>query len=406
MYRVLWILGCSIVALLLWGFIVLASASSAGTGGVQSHGFTFYVTHQCVWLVVALLIGLVAAFLDYRVWRRNLFLTISLYVFVAVLLVLLVPPVAHLLHIKPVKGSFRWIDLGFFKLQPSELAKLVTVLATAAFLDRAGVRINKFWKGALAAAGLFGIFMALTLSEPDLGSTSVIGATGLVLLLVGGVRYLHLFFLALMGAAAIVGVLVTNTNRMMRLCAWLPARMGGQISTWLHLPAEVVDAGKAENAKYQLHQSLNAFIQGGVTGVGFNQSRQKAGFLPEARTDFIFAVGAEEFGLIFSIVLLSLFIVFFVCGMIIAARANDRFGKLVAYGMSFLLFFQALCNIGVVTGCLPTKGLAMPFISYGGTNLVVAMVAVGFIFNVGRQIELQTPRPRSTISPVFSTQGV
>ena len=148
--------------------------------------------------------------------------------------------------------------------------------------------------------------------------------------------------------------------------------------------------------------ALVAIRNGGVTGApGLFRSWQKHGYLPEMHTDFIFAIGAEEWGLMFSIVLLLLFVAFFVCGMIIATHAPDRLGRLLAYGMTFLVFFQAVFNLGVVTGCLPTKGLALPFISYGGSNLITAMVAVGILFNIGRQIELPTPRLKGSGMPTF-----
>ncbi len=139
--------------------------------------------------------------------------------------------------------------------------------------------------------------------------------------------------------------------------------------------------------------ALAAIRRGGLTGVGFNKSIMKQAYLPEAHTDFIFAIGAEEWGLTFSLVLLALFIALFVCGMRIALRAPDRLGRFFAFGATFLIFFQSLFNVGVVTGCLPTKGLALPFISYGGTNLVTALLAVGILFNVGRQIDTSHPRP-------------
>jgi cell division protein FtsW len=172
---------------------------------------------------------------------------------------------------------------------------------------------------------------------------------------------------------------------------------------FLHSAAQgaAVMSDKEKAAAEQVNAALVAIRNGGVTGVGFNKSSQKLYYLPEAHTDFIFAIGAEELGLVFSLVLLALYVTFFVCGIIIAARSPDRLGRLLAYGMSFLLFFQVLFNIGVVTKCLPTKGIALPFVSYGGTNLLTALVAVGMLFNVGRQIERQRPRPRSALSPVF-----
>ena len=171
---------------------------------------------------------------------------------------------------------------------------------------------------------------------------------------------------------------------MNRIAAWLPS----WLASALGISPEMIAANAEKDANYQLQHALEAIRKGGVTGAGLSRSDEKLGYLPEAHTDFIFAIGAEEWGLVFSIGLLLLFVTFFVCGMIISARAPDRLGRLLAFGMTFLVFFQAMFNLGVVTGCLPTKGLALPFISYGGTNLITAMVAVGTLFNIGRQIEL------------------
>ena len=161
----------------------------------------------------------------------------------------------------------------------------------------------------------------------------------------------------------------------------------------------------AAEANHQLDQALIAIRNGGETGVGFGNSMQKQLYLPENHTDFIFAIGAEEWGIVFSLLLLALFVTVFVCGVIIAAKSQDRLGKLMAYGMVFLIFFQALFNMGVVTGLLPTKGLALPFISYGGTNLMSALIAIGVLINISRQADLQREREKSKISAVFHIKG-
>ena len=141
-------------------------------------------------------------------------------------------------------------------------------------------------------------------------------------------------------------------------------------------------------AAYQLQQAILAFKNGGPWGVGFNQSIQKYNYLPEAHTDFIFAIGGEEFGFIFSVGVLLAYAVLLVCGILISMRAPDRLGRLLAFGMTLLLVFKAAFNIGVVTGCLPTKGLALPFISYGGTNMITALFAIGTLFNVGKHVDV------------------
>ena len=347
----------------------------------------YFVTRQAVWLVVAIVFMLLATFFDYHNWRRYPFLTILLYVIIVGLMV-------AVLFAAKTKGSHRWLNLGPLHLQPSELAKIFVVISVAVFLDWAGWRIEKFCKGTLPALGLVGVLMGLAVAEPDYGTTLIIAVTGFTLCFIGGMRLLHIGLMGCVGAAGVIGLLLFNKNRMHRLGAWLPE----PVLTFLGLPPPTGD----DSAAFQLNQALVAINQGGAFGVGYTKSMQKQFYLPESHTDFIFAIGAEELGLVFSLLLLAVFTTLFVCGIRIAHRAPDRLGRLLAYGLSFLMFFQVLFNIGVVTGCLPTKGLALPFISYGGTNLMSSLIAVGMLFNIGRQIELPKPRPRSTISAVFS----
>ena len=366
------VLGISVLVLLGLGFTLLASAGEE-TGRALYHSADYFVTHQAVWLGVAMVFLLVAAFFDYHNWRRYPYLTVCVYVVVVGLM-------AAVLLAPETKGSHRWLRLvGSVRLQPSELGKIFVVISTAVFLDWAGWRIEKFWKGSVPAVMIVGVLMGLAVVEPDFGATMVIGLAGGTLCLIGGMRILHI---VLMGGGALVAVgtlLAFNPNRMRRLAAWLPE----PILTSLGLPPPTGD----DPAAYQLSQALVAISHGGPLGVGYTKSMQKKFYLPEAHTDFIFAIGAEELGLVFSLVLLTVFTVFFICGIRIALRAPDRLGRLLAFGMTFLVFFQVLFNIGVVTGCLPTKGLALPFISYGGTNLITAMVALGTLFNIGRQID-------------------
>ncbi len=381
------ILGVSVLVLLGGGFVLLASAGEE-TGRTLYNSAGYFVTHQAVWLGVALVFMLAATFFDYHNWRRFPYLTISLYVIIAALMV-------AVLFAPETKGSHRWLRLfGPVRLQPSELGKIFVVISTAVFLDWAGWRIEKFWKGSVPAVMIVGVLMGLAVIEPDFGATMVIGLAGGTLCLIGGMRFLHMVLMGGGGLAAVGTLLAFNPNRMRRLAAWLPE----PVLTALGLPLPTGD----DPAAYQLNQALVAISHGGPFGMGYTKSMQKKFYLPEAHTDFIFAIGAEELGLVFSLLLLAVFTVFFICGVRIARRAPDRLGRLLAFGMTFLVFFQVLFNIGVVTGCLPTKGLALPFISYGGTNLMTTLIAVGVLFNVGRQIELPKPRPRSTISPVFS----
>ena len=184
-----------------------------------------------------------------------------------------------------------------------------------------------------------------------------------------------------------------------------PTRPPSEVSKSDAQASEAQLTKEQEQVKSSVHFSAITVTPSGETGVGFGNSMQKQLYLPENHTDFIFAIGAEEWGLAFSLLLLALFVTVFVCGVIIAAKSQDRLGKLMAYGMVFLIFFQALFNMGVVTGLLPTKGLALPFISYGGTNLMSALIAIGVLINISRQTDLQREREKSKISAVFHIKG-
>lgn len=475
--RVLWLLGYSVFALLVVGFVVLASAG--GGNGIRLYNdANHFLVNQAIWLGISIPCFLVAMKFDYHKWRELPWLTVLMYLFVLVLLV-------AVLFCSETKGSRRWLGYGKLGIQPSELAKLAVVISTAVYLDRKGWMLGKFWKGALRAAALVGLPVCLAVLEPDFGAAAVLGLAGAALFLVSGMRFSHFFTFVLAGALAVGTAVAFNPNRMNRIHSWARSSFQGRQDKTTLAEAETaaadgvaalrkspayakpdvaemaklagaalararavedykkgraleeevqkvlqevaVRAGreppafvplrkavakqlrsrdKRKAAAHQLEMALVAIHDGGVAGRGLNNSRQKQQYLPEAHTDFIFAIGAEELGLGFSLGLLALFSGFCWCGMYISAHAPDRLGRLIAYGMTFLVYFQALFNIGVVTGCLPTKGIALPFVSYGGTNLLTAMIAVGFLFNVGRQIGLQTPRVRSRISPVFSNQGV
>ena len=389
MKRTLLVLALTVLGLLAVGFVLLASA------GVVDEKRNPYIIKQAIFLGVAMIPFIVTFFLDYHIWQRWPFLTIAVYLVVCAMLALVLALPEH-------KGSRRWIDLGPFQIQPSEIAKIVALLATAVFLDRARWKVELFWKGALPAAAIFGLFAVLILKEPDFGSTVIVGTLGLTVMWVAGVKFFHLLYIGLAGVAIVVPILVHNKNRMRRLLAMFPESIGNKLIDALNLPFDAAADEKIKNALYQKEQSIIAIQRGGITGVGFNQSQQKYKYLPERHTDFIFAIGAEEWGLMLSLLLLGLFVTLFVCGIIISMHAPDRLGRLIAAGITFLIFFQAICNMGVVSGALPTKGLALPFISYGGTNLVMSLTAMGMLFNVGRKIPLPNQVRRSKISAVLN----
>lgn len=361
--------GLVVTVLVALGLVVLSSASQAN--GVRLHGDAyFFMRRQFEYLVAALLVGIAAAWFDYRRWRDHAGLAVVFYgvVFVLLLAVFLFPQ---------VNGSWRWIKCGPLRLQPSEFAKLATVILVSVYLDRIGWRVELFLKGAVWPAIFIGLIAAPVLFEPDFGSVMVIGLAGALVMFVAGVRILHLGALALPAVGVVAYKVATNANRMARLFAFVGSRQTAADGV-----AKAVDPA-AQAAQYQAEQALVAIRNGGMFGVGLGKSMQKQLYLPEAHTDFIFAVGAEELGLLFSISVVLLFMAVFAFSVYIARRSTDRLGKFLALGMGFIIFFQAMFNLGVVCEALPTKGMALPFFSYGGTNLLSAFFAVGTIFSVG-----------------------
>jgi cell division protein FtsW len=263
-------------------------------------------------------------------------------------------------------GARRWIAFGGFSLQPSEFVKLGVVLFLARWISRHRDAMHQFGAGVLPALVCVGACSALILGQPDFGTAVILGLLLLLMLYVGGARPAHVLGLVCCGAIGMVLAVQVAPYRMRRLLAFL--------DPWEH----------SQDAGFQLVQSLIAFGSGGVGGVGLGQSKQKMLFLPEAHTDFIFALVGEELGLIGAVVVLALFIVVAVRGFRVAARHPDSFASLLAFGLTAVLILSAVVNIGVVLGMLPTKGLPLPFLSYGGSALLATMLEVGLLAALSR----------------------
>ena len=376
----LYALGLVVATLVALGLVVLSSASEAN--GIRLHNDAyFFMKRQAAYLVAGIFVAVAMALFDYRKWREHPSLAILFYALVVALLgaVFLFPA---------INGSQRWLSCGPLRLQPSELAKLATVIAVAVWMDKAGWRVELFRRGALCPALVIGILAALVLKEPDFGSTMVVGAAGFLVMFVAGTRLLHLLPFVVLGAVGFLVNLSFNANRMRRLAPYLNKMLalfsgGGGDAAAATATAGAPSLATMDPAEYQAYMARVAIQNGGIWGLGLGESMQKHAYLPEAHTDFIFAVGAEELGLFFSIAVIALFAAFFALSIYIARHAADRFGRFLVLGMSFIIFFQAMFNLGVVCEAMPTKGMALPFFSYGGTNLLSAFFAVGTIFSVG-----------------------
>jgi len=370
MKKTLTALVLTVGALLGVGIVVLASASTLQALKHYNDPYGFFI-RQSFWLVGSLVVLFLCSRFDYHLWKKYLLFPSAFYVLIVLLLVLTLCPGIR----KEINGSYRWLPLiGSFRIQPGEFAKLAIVVVFAVWMDHIGWRVKQFGRGVVVPGVLLGVFALLMYLEKDLGATMVVGVLGISLMFIAGIRLLYLLPFATVALSLGTWWVMRDPHRLGRIKAW-----------W----AFVVDPTSAATTNHQLYQSIVAFMSGGPYGVGFNQSLQKYWYLPEAHTDFIFAIGGEELGFAFSGGVLVAYAVLLTCGMLISIHAPDRLGRLLAFGMTLLLVFQAAFNIGVVTGCLPTKGLALPFISYGGTNLLTALFAVGTLFNVGMHIGVQ-----------------
>jgi cell division protein FtsW len=353
-----------VAALVSIGLVVLFSASSPIKGLPYA-----YLYKQFIFLAVALGVGWAVAVADLEQLRK--FAWVSAAIALAALVLVLVPGVG----IK-VNGGRRWLGLGGVRLQISEFAKIALVFSLAHYLAVNQSRLHDFWRGFVIPSAWIGLFALVVLVEPDFGAAFLLGAIGVILLFLAGAR---LKFLIPSISLAVFGFVVLVMNN--------PVRMGRVLS---FLDPEANRQGTG----YQPWQALLAFAAGGVGGVGLGNGRQQNAFLPEAHTDYIFAIMGEEMGLIFTLLTVGLFVTIFVAGLMHVRRAPNLFQYLLVTGCVLLITFQAIINLGVVTSLLPSKGMSLPFISAGGSNLLLMGLLVGIIINSQRAWERPKPLVR------------
>lgn len=352
-----------VLALLLGGFVILASASISISENAVGNPF-FYIQRQLLAAAIGAVAGGICLFIPMQVWQTlgPLLLLAGL----TLLVLVLVPGIGY-----EVNGSTRWMRVGFMNLQVSEPARLCFLLYLAGYLVRRSKSLREEFVGFLRPMLVLTLACALLLKEPDFGAALVLLATALVMLFVAGARirdFLVFFSAAVIGMATLA---ITSPYRMKRLTGFL--------DPW----ADPYDSG------FQLTQSLIAIGRGEWFGVGLGDSVQKLFYLPEAHTDFVFAVFAEEFGLAGSLVLIALFLALlwrvFKLAMR-AARAERFFEAYIAIGLATWLGLQAFINVGVNMGLLPTKGLTLPLISYGRSSLIMTMICIGLLLRIHHEL--------------------
>jgi cell division protein FtsW len=357
-----------ITTLNLVGMVMVLSASSVTA--LDTYGSTWTVAlRQAGWLFAGVVMCVLVMKVDYHRWRR--WALPGLLASGVLLALVLVPGVG-----RNINGASRWLGYGPFSLQPSELAKLTVLVFVADLLARRAAWIRDAQLTLVPVTVVFGSVALLLMLQPNLGTTLVLGSIVLSVLYVAGTPILPLTALSTLGALVATGLALAAPYRRQRVLAFL--------DPW----KDYQDAG------YQNIQSLVGIASGGITGTGLGQSRAKWGFLPYAHTDFIFAIIGEELGLLGALVVVALFVTLCVLGARAALLAPDRFGMLIAAGVTVWFGVQAFVNIGAVIGILPITGVPLPFVSYGGSSLVFSMAAAGLLLNVARQAQLPDARRR------------
>lgn len=349
----------AVILLLSIGIVMVFSASSVM--GINDFRDPYhYVKRQTIFAAIGLVILFIAAKVDYHVYKVLAFPGLMIG-FVLLVLVLFIG--------EDISGSTRWIRLGFFNLQPSEIAKLTMVNFTAVYIANKRKEVRKFFTGLLPILVILGLQFGLIILEPDFGTAMALSFTVAIVLFAGGVHLGQLFGLSSLAIPALFLLVKFEPYRMQRLLAFR--------DPW----ADPTGTG------WNIIQSLTAIGSGGFFGLGLGNSRQKFSYLPEHHTDFIFAILCEELGFIGGAIVVFLFFIIAWRGFRIALNAPDLYGSLLAIGITAMLGFQAILNIGVVTGTLPVTGIPLPFISYGGSSLITCLASVGVLLNISRQVK-------------------
>jgi len=349
----------TVVALCILGLVMVFSSSEA-LGVVDYNNASYFFQRQLIWLALGAVGGLLALGFDYH--RLRSMAPVMMVVTVVVLVAVLVPHVGVMRN-----GARRWFGFGSFTIQPAEIAKIVVICYLARWLEKSAGRVRSVREGLVPFLLMLGLVVGLVLLEKDLGTSMVLALIALSMFMVAGARWHHV--------GGVVGLAGLGMVALIKLEPYRYNRMAAFLNPW----------SDSLNTGFQSVQSVLALGSGGLSGVGLGNSIQKYQWLPEAHTDFIFAIVGEELGLIGTLLVLCLFCTLAYRGYRTALRAPDAFGLLLATGITTWITFQAFVNMAAVTVVLPTTGIPLPFVSFGGSSLSVTLTAVGLLLNISAQ---------------------
>lgn len=349
------------VALTCFGVVMVYSASSVMATKKFHDGF-YFLKRQGIYALLGFGVMVLAMRIDYRQWRE--YAVPILLGCLVLLLLVFIPGIGG-----AAKGASRWIRFPGFNFQPSELAKIALIMYMAYSLDKKQDKVKMFSTGFLPYMVLLAVLLLILLKQHDLGAALTMGGVAILMLFAAGTRPRYILGMVVLALPFLYFLVMNVDYRRRRILAYL--------NPW----------EDPTNTGFQIIQSWLAFGNGGVIGQGLGEGKQKMFYLPEAHTDFILSVVGEELGLIGVVVIAAMFLMLVLRGVRVALMSQDPFGRFLAFGIVTLLGIQAFVNMGVVTGLLPTKGLALPFISYGGSSLIVTLFAVGILLNVSTRMK-------------------
>lgn len=348
----------SVLLISIFGIIMIYSASYVWAEYKFNNPFKF-VINQGIFFIIGVIFMMIISHIDYKFYydKANLFFFVCL----ILLILVIIPGVGSVRN-----GSRSWFGIGSFGIQPSEFTKLSLIIFTSKYLVNNEHVIGNFFKGVLPILGILFLVFGLIMLQPDFGTGMIIVMSIIGLLFVGGVDFKFFLKLGVVGLFGIVGLIVVAPYRLKRIISF--------INPW----SDPLGSG------FQIIQSLYAIGPGGLFGYGFLNSRQKHFYLPEPQTDFIFSIISEEFGFMGILLVSFLFLTIIYCGFKISRGCNNLFGKYLAFGITFQIAFQAILNLMVVVGLIPVTGVTLPFLSYGGSSLLITLCSMGIILNISR----------------------
>ena len=351
----------SVILISLFGLLMVTSSSIIWAEYKFNDPYK-YLKNQGIFLIVGLIIMIIISKINYKYYydKANILLLGTL----PLLILVLIPGIGTVRN-----GSRSWFGIGSFGIQPSEFSKLALIIFTSKYLTKNERHLKDFKKGVIPILGITLLFFLVIMLQPDFGTGVVLVMIVIGLLFISGVDFKIFIKLGLVGVIGVVGLIIMAPYRLKRILSFL--------DPW----SDPLGSG------FQIIQSLYAIGPGGLFGFGLGNSRQKHFYLPEPQTDFIFSIICEEFGFVGALIVVILFLSIIILGFNIARKTSDNFGKYIAFGMTFWIAFQSILNLMVVVGLIPVTGVTLPFLSYGGSSLLINLCGIGIILNISRYNE-------------------